>query len=74
MVSDNPLQQIADLAVERDKMLADYDAQFQRLYFQARMQGQIKSAIDMGLHSRKQIMKFTRAENEALGRAIRWGA
>ena len=46
---------------------------WQRAYYEARMTGRLDTAIQMHHHPKKKVVAYTRAENEANGRAIRWG-
>lgn len=48
-------------------------AEYRAAYFAARLQGLLDPALDLDLHSRKQVMAWTRSENEIRGRTIRWG-
>jgi hypothetical protein len=70
---DDPIQRLIWLSDIQDQALAVIDQQAQLAYFQARMQGQLDTAIDLGLHAKKQIIAMTRHENENRGRLIRWG-
>ena len=51
----------------------ELDPMWQQAYFDARFTGRLDEADQLGFHSHKRIMQFTRAENEARGRQIRWG-
>jgi hypothetical protein len=52
----------------------ELDAELRRAYFDARLSGRLDAALRLGLHSRKKVMAYTRAENEVRGRAIKhWG-
>lgn len=52
---------------------AKVEAEWKAAYFDARLSGRFKSALDLGLHSRKRVLAFTRAENERRGRPLKWG-
>jgi hypothetical protein len=51
----------------------EVDAELQRCYFEARLQGQLDAALAIAPHGRKAFLRMTRNENEARGRAVRWG-
>lgn len=49
------------------------DKEFQSAYFYARFSQRLDAALSLHLHPEKRVLAWTRAENEARGRAIRWG-
>lgn len=51
----------------------ELEPQWQQAYFDARFTGRLDEADNLGFHSHKKIMAFTRAENERRGRQIKWG-
>jgi hypothetical protein len=67
------LERLLWLAKRRQDVTAAFDDAFRATYFQARLEGLLDPALELGLHSRKTVMRMTRAENEARGRAVRWG-
>lgn len=70
---DDPIQRLAWLGGVMDAVRNELDAEFQEAYFWARWTGRLDEALHLNLHSRKRILAWTRAENEARGRMIRWG-
>lgn len=70
-VSD-PLERIAWLRQERERILAEIDEEFAKSYFRARLQGQIEQAIEIGPYSKKVVLKMTRQQNALRGTQIRW--
>jgi len=48
-------------------------AAYSAAYFEARLQRRLDSAVEVGPHSRKRVLAFTRAENQRRGRSVRWG-
>jgi hypothetical protein len=52
---------------------AELEPEWQQAYFWARFTGRLDAALALRLHSQKKVMAYTRAENEARGRLIRWG-
>ena len=71
---NKPVHRILWLAELDDLIQIElYDA-YREAYFEARQQGQLESAIEVGPFSRTQAMRLTREQNEALGRQIRWNA
>ena len=51
----------------------EVDAELQRCYFEARLQGQMEAALSVAPHGRKTFLAMTRNESEARGRTVRWG-
>ena len=41
-------------------------------YFALRLQNRLTEAFDLGLHSPTKVLTYTRQENEARGRLVRW--
>lgn len=68
-----PLERLLWLSGVRSQVEAEMTAEWQRVYFQLRLEGRLTEAEALHLHSHKRIMAFTRAENESRGRMIRWG-
>lgn len=56
-----------------EQVKKELDPVWQAAYFEARFTGRLSEADALGYHSHKKIMAFTRAENEARGRQVRWG-
>lgn len=69
----DPIRRLLWLSGVMDEVKAELDTQFQRTYYEARVEQRIESAFDLKLHARARILKWTRQENEARGRTIRWG-
>lgn len=57
----------------REAVQAELDEQYRQVYFDLRLEQRLDEAIDFGQHSYKRIMHFTRQQNEATGRQVRWG-
>lgn len=71
---DEPIPRLLWLSGVREAVADELDAEYRRTYFFARQQGVLDQALGLGLHSRKRVMAYTRAENERRGRVIaRWG-
>lgn len=70
---EDPIERLMWLSGARASFEAQVNAQWQRAYFEARQQGRFDSALDLGYHSEKRALAWTRAENEARGRMMRWG-
>lgn len=68
-----PLQRLMYLSGVRERVAAELEMEYRRLYFQLRLESRLDEAEDLRLHSHKKIMAFTRAENESRGRLVRWG-
>jgi hypothetical protein len=70
---EDPMERLLWLSGARKRAVQEIDGEFQRLYFQMRLEGRLDDAEKLNLHSHKRIMAWTRAENESRGRMIRWG-
>lgn len=68
-----PLARLMWLSGVREQVASELDREYRLLYFQLRLEGRLDEAASLMLHSHKKIMAFTRAENEARGRLVRWG-
>ncbi len=74
--SDAPTDPIARLmwrSGAKEAFDAELTAAYQRAYYLARREGRLDPALSLGIHSRKRVMAFTRAENERTGRQWHWG-
>lgn len=69
----DPLERLLWLSGVREEAARELDAEFQRAYFNARVEQRITAAIGLHLHPAKKVLAWTRAENESRGRSIRWG-
>lgn len=70
---DDTIERLMWLSGVKEAVDRELDAQWSRAYFEARLQGQFDAALDLGYHSHKKVMAYTRGENERRGRLIRWG-
>jgi hypothetical protein len=70
---EEPLRRLLYLSGVKEKVQEELDVEYRRIYFEMRMEGRLDDALDAGEHSHKKVMAFTRAENEARGRQVRWG-
>jgi hypothetical protein len=70
---DEPLRRLIWLAGVKGKVQQELDAEYQKVYFALRLEGRLDEALDFAEHSNKRVLAFTRAENEARGRLVRWG-
>jgi hypothetical protein len=68
---DHPIERLVWLSGVMAEAKEELNAEYQRTYFEARSQGMMKQAINLGIHSRKTALAFTRHENNARGRVIR---
>lgn len=69
----DPIEALLWLSGVKDRVDVELDARLQKAYFQARRTGRLETALGLGLHSRKRVMRYTRNENERLGRQWHWG-
>jgi hypothetical protein len=70
---DDPIERLIWLGGVKEQVEAEMNYQWQEAYFWARFTGRLDAALNLGLHSRKRVMAYTRAENEHRARMIRWG-
>lgn len=70
---DEPIARLMWLSGVREQVQRELDHEYQVAYFNARLQQRFIPALDLHLHSRKKALAFTRAENEARGRPLKWG-
>lgn len=70
---EESLHRLLYLSGVKNQVEAELDEEYQKIYFDLRLSGRLDDAIDLGEHSLRRIMAYTRAENEARGRLIRWG-
>jgi hypothetical protein len=69
----DPVKRLVWLSGAKSAFDSQVQAEWQRAYYDARLSGRFDAALKLGLHSKKRAVSFTRAENEARGRAMRWG-
>lgn len=72
-IPTDALERLVWLSGVAEQVKAELDAAWQSTYFEVRFTGRLEEAERLALHSHKRIMAWTRAENEARGRMIRWG-
>lgn len=70
---DDPFERLMWLSGVREQVLHELELELRRVYFTLRLEGRLDEAEALNLHSHKRIMAWTRAENEARGRMVRWG-
>lgn len=66
-----PIERLMWLSGVMEEARAELSAEYQRTYFDARSQGMLKEAVNLGIHSRKTCIAMTRHENQRLGVIIR---
>jgi hypothetical protein len=69
---DNPVKRVAHLHELDMQLRAEMYEAFREAYYQARRQGLLEYAIEVGPFSRTVAERLTREANEALGRTLRW--
>ena len=75
-LSDLPhdaLERLLWLSGVMEQVRTELDPEWQRAYYDARLQQRLDAAEALGLHSHKRIMAMTRRENNERGRGVRWG-
>lgn len=70
---DDNIERLLWLSGVARRVRTELDAEFQRVYFETRVEQRIDAAIELHLHSEKKIIAWTRHENEARGRIVKWG-
>jgi hypothetical protein len=70
---EDAIERLIWLSGVKEAVNEQLDEAYQEAYFWARFTGRLDAALQLGIHSRKRIMAFTRARNERAGRMIRWG-
>ena len=70
---EDPVERLMYLSGVMRAVRSELDSEYQRAYFEARTRGQFDAALGLRLHSEKRALAWTRAENEARGRMMRWG-
>lgn len=68
----DPIERLVWLGGVMEQVRSELDDAFADAYFWARFTGRLQNALDLRLHSRKRVMAYTRAVNNARGRQIRW--
>jgi len=69
----DPIERLLWLSGAQAAFDAQVNTLWQQTYFEVRLSGLLPTALALGLHSRKRVLEFTRAENERRGRAMHWG-
>lgn len=69
----DPIQRLVWLGGAREAFERQATEMWQEAYFEARLSGRFQAALDLGLHSQKRALAYTRAANERRGRMLRWG-
>jgi hypothetical protein len=67
------LERLLWLSGVAEEARRELDAEWQRTYFEARLEQRLAAALSFRLHPIRKVLAWTRAENETRGRAIRWG-
>lgn len=69
----DPIERLVFLSGAKEAFDAQVETEWRRAYYEARLTGRFKAALELNLHSRKRALAFTRAENERRGRGLHWG-
>lgn len=67
------LERLLWLSGVMEQVNRELEPEWQRAYYDARLQQRLDAAEALKLHSHKRIMTFTRRENNSRGRGVRWG-
>lgn len=68
----DPIERLMWLSGVREAAEAELDAAYQRAYYESRLSGRLTAALSLRLHSKKRVLAFTRRENNANQRLVRW--
>jgi|GEM_PF-2854147 len=69
----DPIERLLWLSGAQAAFTDQVNEMWQQTYFEVRLSGLLPAALGLGLHSRKRVLEWTRAENERRGRAMHWG-
>lgn len=69
----DPIERLVWLSGAQEAFDEVINPLWQRAYYEARLTGRLDAAIELRNHPKKKILTFTRRENEANGRSVRWG-
>lgn len=69
---EDPIERILWLDGVRKAVERELDCEYQQSYFNARLTGRFVEALTVGRASRKRALAWTRRQNEATGRTVRW--
>lgn len=67
------LERLLWLSGVAEEAKTELEAEFQQVYFNARLERRLDAALELGLHRPARVLAWTRAENEKRGRSVRWG-
>lgn len=68
----DPVEKIVWLDTVLAAVADELEPVYERAYFDARLQGRLGAAIEVGRASRKRALALTRRHNNASGRQVRW--
>lgn len=69
----DPIERLVWLGGIDRALRAEVESEWQRSYFEARLEGRFDAALGLNLHSKKRALAWTRRENESCGRVVaRW--
>lgn len=69
---EDPIEAIIWLDGVKEAVQVELDQHYQRAYYMARLTRRFPEALRLGRTSRKRALQYTRRENEANGRTVRW--
>lgn len=70
---DDALKRLLWLSGVAEQAKTELEAAYRLAYYDARLEQRIHPALGLGLHGKKRVLAWTRAENESRGRSVRWG-
>lgn len=70
---EDPVRRIMWLSGVMDAVRTELDAAFGAAYYEARLQGQFKDAVNAGPHATSTALAYSRHENRRRGQMVRWG-
>ena len=69
----DPIEALMWLSGVKEQVTKELNTAWQHAYYEARITQRFDTALNLGYHSRKRALAFTRAENELRGRSVHWG-
>lgn len=70
---DDALERILWLSGVMEEAKAELDAAYAEAYYEARLSGLFDAAVSLGVHPKSTALRYSRRENNARGRSVRWG-
>lgn len=69
---DDALERILWLSGVMEEAKIELDKAYSEAYYEARLTGRFDDALALGVHPKSTALRYTRRENNARGRSVRW--